>query len=752
MKKTPLSLRLEFRKNILYEIQSGEITENITIGRAPDCTWNIPMEDNLASGHHAVITMKKSQFCICDTGSRNGIFLNGQRISEKILQPGDAIAIGDCLLIVEKAVIKKTGGVNRLQILSGPDSGKTVDLLNPHYVIGSAPGCDILLMNQLVSRKHADIAVRPDGCWLTDAGGKNGTLVNGARLKPGTERLLKDSDIISIAQFDLKYLDSSVVHTQSRLWHSLLIMAITAIVVLAGYYAYIRTNPSAFDKLKEARAAAASGNFELAEKLLAQSRNCRGAEDCRLRGDELKRDIENWRETIRQWFAIRKFLADARWTDAAQALGAVDPSHLNLWSWNDSEAAEYRKQAASAKRFLDSFISARNSAQNEDTPLHELRSRVYALNQAKTDADKLKLQFLGPLQKQADALMRELNIVISSNDKVDQIVADLKGQNVPYDQIISGLETMQKKSRGSLRLKIEKLLLPIKALKKSNVQLLRSISNITEMKFDDNISETLNLPPLEQCLVNPNIANLRRRQNEISETLRDTARQLKFLCQALADNGITVKQTIPEHLSCFRNGKIMAEVYRCDILNRKMPSRMRKVPAGQYDRLLGLEPFYSFLYSLPMDFDPAIYEEINFPVQIFLAWKTYRKLEDFQQFFAMERNLIFCRGQLARFKGFADMLLFQRTELVRKLTAEPMTTREGLIANGIAIMLAGKKDIGSDLPEKFRKALQAYRRPLIRLNSEYSTALPDRAIRIRDEILKRGIPGDPLVRSMWSKR
>ena len=752
MKKTPLSLRLEFRKSILFEILSGEIAENITIGRAPDCTWKIPMEDSLASGHHAVITMKKSQLCICDTGSRNGIFLKGQRISEKILKPGDAIAIGDCLLIVEKAVIKKTGGVNRIQILSGPDSGKIVDLQNPHYVIGSAPGCDILLMNQLVSRKHADIAVRPDGCWVTDAGGKNGTLVNGARLKPGTERLLKDSDIISIAQFDLKYLDGTVTHTQSRLWHSLLIMAITAIVVLSGYYAYIRTNPSAFDKLKEARAAAASGNFQLAETLLAQSRNCRGAEDCRLRGDELKRDIENWQETIRQWLAIRNFLKNARWTDAAQALGAVDPAQLNLWSWNDTEAAEYRKQAAAAKRLLDSFISARNSAQNEDTPLHELRNRAIALNQAMFSAGKLKQEFMAPLQKQAGDLMRELNTVISSNDKVDQIVANLKGQTVPYDQIIADLETLLKKSRGSLRLKIEKLLLPIKSLKKSNIQLLNSIVNITEMNFDHNIDENLNLPPLEQCLVNPHIANQRRRQNEISETLRDTARQLKYLCQALADNGITVKQTIPEHLSCFQNDKIMAEVYRCDILDRKMPSRMRKSPAGQYDRLLGLETFYSFLYSLPMDFDPATYEEINFPVQIFLAWKTYRKLEDFQQFFAMEKNLIFCRGKLARFKGFSDMLLTQRSQLVRKLTAYPMTTREGLIANGIAIMLAGKKDLGSDAPETFKKALQAYRRPLMRLNSEYSTALPDRAIQIRDEILKRGIPGDPLVRSMWSKR
>ena len=179
MKKNPLAIRLEFKKNLLFETITPEISENITIGRAHDCTWVIPVEDSLASGHHAVITMKKNRLYVCDTGSRNGIFFKGQRMTEKLLQPGDAIAIGDCLLIVEKAVIRKAGGVNRIQFLSGPDSGKIIELHNAHYVIGSAPGCDILLMNQLVSRKHAEIAVRSDGCWITDAGAKNGTMVNG---------------------------------------------------------------------------------------------------------------------------------------------------------------------------------------------------------------------------------------------------------------------------------------------------------------------------------------------------------------------------------------------------------------------------------------------------------------------------------------------------------------------------------------------------------------------------------------------
>ena len=752
MKNVPLSIRLELKKSILFEATSREITENITIGRAKDCTWQIPLEDALASGHHAVITHKKSRLYICDTGSRNGIFIKGQRITEKALQPGDSIAIGDCLLIVEKAVVKKTGGVNRVQILSGPDSGKVIELLEQNYVIGSAPGSDILLMNQLVSRKHAEIAVRPDGCWITDAGGKNGTLVNGSRLKAGTERLLKDSDIISIAQFDLKYLDAAVAHTQSRLWHSLLIMSVTALVVLAGYYAYIRANPSAFDKLKDARSAAAVGDFNRAETLLIESRNCRGADDCRLRGDELKRDIENWRSTTVQWSAIRGHLNGGRWTDAAYGLGMVDPAQLHLWSWNNSDAAESRKQAMVAKQLLDAFLSARNSAQSDDTPLELLRNRAAMLGKALEESRKQKLNFLTQLNTQVEKLFGELNAEISGHDRVDQIVARLAENDVPYDSIIADLEEMRKKSRGALRLKIEKLLLPIRTLKKSYGELLTAVKNITDMRFGENISKELTLPPLEQCLVNPNIANLRRRQNETFLSLRDAATRLNLLCQALNRCEINDSREIPPHIGCFFDDKIMAELYRCDVLDKPMPSRMRTAPAGQYDRLLGMEAFYTYLYSLPAEFDPSAYDELSFKPQIILARESFQKMEELHSFLARDRNILFCRGKLAGFRSFTNSLLQRRSELVKKLSTAPLNTREGMIANGIALFLAGSGDVPADAPERYMKALKAYRKPLMLLNNEFSTASPERALQIRDEIMKRGLPGDPIVRKMWSKR
>lgn len=75
-----LSLRLELNRRILYEINDPSPSDTITIGRSSDCVWVIPREDNVASGHHAVILMRKGRLCLRDTGSRNGIFYKGRKI------------------------------------------------------------------------------------------------------------------------------------------------------------------------------------------------------------------------------------------------------------------------------------------------------------------------------------------------------------------------------------------------------------------------------------------------------------------------------------------------------------------------------------------------------------------------------------------------------------------------------------------------------------------------------------------------
>lgn len=70
--------------------------ESLRIGRHPRS--NIVLADALVSRKHLSIESRDDGFYVCDEGSLNGVLLNGERIIEAKVRPGDKIQVGDCLL------------------------------------------------------------------------------------------------------------------------------------------------------------------------------------------------------------------------------------------------------------------------------------------------------------------------------------------------------------------------------------------------------------------------------------------------------------------------------------------------------------------------------------------------------------------------------------------------------------------------------------------------------------------------------
>lgn len=69
----------------------------VTFGRDP--ARDVPIDDHLCSRLHCRIWFDGSCWRVEDCGSRNGTFLNSRQIEQEILQPGDAIRIGDRLFV-----------------------------------------------------------------------------------------------------------------------------------------------------------------------------------------------------------------------------------------------------------------------------------------------------------------------------------------------------------------------------------------------------------------------------------------------------------------------------------------------------------------------------------------------------------------------------------------------------------------------------------------------------------------------------
>ncbi|HEX2974108.1 MAG TPA: FHA domain-containing protein [Tepidisphaeraceae bacterium] len=69
------------------------------IGRREDCDIRIPLGE--VSRKHCRLIMQGDALRLEDLGSSNGTFLNGQRVQESVVQPGDRLQIGPVAFTVQ---------------------------------------------------------------------------------------------------------------------------------------------------------------------------------------------------------------------------------------------------------------------------------------------------------------------------------------------------------------------------------------------------------------------------------------------------------------------------------------------------------------------------------------------------------------------------------------------------------------------------------------------------------------------------
>jgi hypothetical protein len=78
--------------------KSGSTVElgqgDVSIGRRPDRTVAFSADDVIVSTEHATVRYREGRYILHDDGSRNGTFVNSQRVTERQLEHGDLIQFG----------------------------------------------------------------------------------------------------------------------------------------------------------------------------------------------------------------------------------------------------------------------------------------------------------------------------------------------------------------------------------------------------------------------------------------------------------------------------------------------------------------------------------------------------------------------------------------------------------------------------------------------------------------------------------
>jgi DNA-binding NtrC family response regulator/pSer/pThr/pTyr-binding forkhead associated (FHA) protein len=190
-----------------------DLEHGFSIGRGDRCSW--PIDDGSMSRVHARFDALGKRFFVRDLHSSNGVYLNGERVREMEVFPGDRLILGEKIFLVSGGaqttlvVVDEEGPALELPL---PDDGwvaggwrnlsrqllKALEFLNPRASLVGVVNVGVTMVNEIVTEKK-EIKL---SSWILDELKRGPLLVNQEEIISARESLMARK-ISSIMAFPL---------------------------------------------------------------------------------------------------------------------------------------------------------------------------------------------------------------------------------------------------------------------------------------------------------------------------------------------------------------------------------------------------------------------------------------------------------------------------------------------------------------------------------------------------------------------
>lgn len=193
------------------------------MGRAPEN--HIVLDDEGIAPIHARLIKEDDKFFLKDNNSSSGCFVNGQRITQKEIGPGDLIRLGSVEMMVldprslpnqpEFTQDDQAAASWRLVSDSSWLSGKQFTIsTDKTTVIGRSSQCDIVIPGTHLSRRHVELYIEGNHLRVKDLASANGTFLNELRIDNTTAN---NGDRLRVDVYSFRVVAPETEETQPRI-------------------------------------------------------------------------------------------------------------------------------------------------------------------------------------------------------------------------------------------------------------------------------------------------------------------------------------------------------------------------------------------------------------------------------------------------------------------------------------------------------------------------------------------------------
>jgi hypothetical protein len=798
----PLDLRINGRT--LEGLRPYNIPDSgILIGRDSSCPWEIPQDESgRTSRRHAMLTcgrtnlvLRRGPVLLKDLGSTRGIKVQDKDVPEVILRPGLRCVLGDVELVItekdDEQVTNTKQTFHRLEQLNGDDKGMFYELTQDTIILGSAPAQEdgskpqtqlIVCNHSSVSRNHAAIKITNQGriCKIVDLHSRNHTKINNENLpftlKDG--QLLQDRDIISLGYLRFRYHQRGSVAILDYIVPAIFTAFVTMGILIFLYVIIIWILPDAGDYVRQSDNQAMSGRYGKALEILVKAETARHHESY---SQEIKARKSFYTLLIanaRDWKEIQVCLTKGDFVTARRKMDILMQKNGDkVWEGMENE---YRIADA-----VDKLLNAISKAEDLVTDVHTLTEKKIkdntsisnirqeldkALNQVPQDLTYVQ-QLLGTAVALKDELLemeqqykrlkeilaalqengagKAMNEAISLQKEIEEHIAEKKDRKT-YRNVLNALHEL-------CETEITKDLSPMELLCKAEEVYKHNLKLAMSLEFDQ-IQEGTPLHAWKKLPEWPTLdgqcQKMQERHENLLEKIGNVEKNIEKLSFSSMNYGNQLFSPPMKNLQSMNHA-----VLNCGCLrNETYLANDHKWPIDDYDRLLGIDLFWACLDNKgQFSGDLNSYSEKNghrLP-DLFQLKQDYANLERFhslmkaEEYHELSSTFPGRENKLKKMLDWAETRMSNYTDMMDKWMTEaakytrPDALRKSLILTGMALVLAPyPQKYEDDYNTRYEEYLKWRNSFQNRLKRPMTEAKRENALQ---EILERGIPGDPLV-------